>query len=308
MRTMSVVTWRVRKPFKRKDNPPLTLTSLPDNAGDFIDVVEAALRAVKEDDLVDAAKSRYVVIRDVERASGHPRVLITTVEVGRFGEPGRNRHVTTHDETYAHGKDEAPTVDVRVVFVVPEHGRMAVMFSERAHPSSVSTAIVMAVKNYWKDQPWSAEWSLKSETLVQVEAWLEQASVRQVQAVKYGHQTDYSDLNPGTPIGDMTYTLVPSGGNRYLKRTVWDLLRTRGAERAKILGLEGEDDLDEVMITVGNGEQVKTFAIDAQKTPSVRYVLGDLEADVSKPNHLVSRCIKECPGIYADVGVEWHAV
>ncbi|MGD8202445.1 hypothetical protein ACQE98_17525 [Ornithinimicrobium sp. W1679] len=301
-----------KKPRVRKDNPWQPVDQLPDNAGDLLDIIESAVIAVGDDALIDRAKRKYVRITDVSKAKGHPRVLIVSIEVGNYGEHGRTRDVNTHQQTHEHGKEEAPVLDARVVFVVPEKATMALMYSERVHPFSATQAVLSLLHLHWSSQPWASDLALYDEASVNVEAWLESAQVNKIEAVSYGHTSDYETLSKnGKPIGDLTMTLVPPrGGGGHLAKELWHLLRDHPAERAKILGLkEVDNDLDEVSVTVeGANGQRKTFVVDRQKAPSIRIPLSDIESDTEKPNHLVSRCIKESPDIYHNVGVEWHAV
>lgn len=311
-RSMSVSMLYVRAPRKTKNNPRRRVDKLPVQPDDLLQIITAAMEAQKPDDLVDKENKRYVRITDVCAAQGHPRVLQVTAEVGRFGESGRNRNVETHAETHVHGVDEAPVSEIRVIFVVPEHADMAVMFSERSHPYSAGGAIRGALQAYWLSHTWSSDWSLHADVALNVPAWLKTAQVNEVQAISYGHTTDYEGLSDGLgkELGDLTMVLRPKKGSGHLSRRLWDLLRANPADRASILGLANvSDEIQEVTIQVeGENGQVKTFSIDKQKAPSVRLTLTDLEGDPGLPNHLVSRVIHECPEIYKSVGLDWHSV
>lgn len=311
-RSLSVIQMHVKKPNIRKaPNPWQVLSDLPDGGDDLLDVIESALASLADDALVDEEKRKYVHVMDVQKAPGHPRVLVASVEVGNYGERGRTRDINTHLSTYEHDTNEAPVLDARVLFVVPDKARMALMYSERVHPFSATAAIVKSVRSHWIDQAYAKTWNLYAESVVNVDAWLASAQINKIEAVSYGHKSDYEGLsNTGKRLGDLTMTLAPPKGDGHLPKRLWQLLRDNPAERAKILGISGlDDELDEVSLTVeGSNGQVKTFVIDKQKAPSIRLPLTDLEADTSSPNHLVSRCIAESPEIFRNVGHEWHAV
>lgn len=310
-RSVTVHSMQVRMPRKRKNNPPQVLTSLPVDTSDFMVWLQGALSGVDDSDLIDKKLKKYIRIRQVALVPNRPRVLQVDLEVGRYGQKGRNRNVDDHSETHSHDTNEAPVLDVRAIFLVPPGARMAMVFIEQVHQHAVAEPLLKRLAVAWMDEPWAAKWSLRNERLHQQQAWLQAVDLLRVRAFRYGHKSDFEALGAvGSSIGDLEINLTPSSGKNLKKSLLTELMQASAAKRAKVLGLEGlADELDEVKVQVeGANGQKKEFVIDKAKVPSVRLPLADLEGDTGMPHHLISRVVSEAPDFYAWMGMEWHDV
>lgn len=308
MRTLTARHFFVNYPRRRKDNPVMVLSDLPE-VGDFLDFVETTLDGVGDDDLVDNERRRYVKKLGLERPQGHQRVLQADFEVGRFGETGGSRRVRDHQPTHDHGPDEANVVTVRVVFVVPENSRMGLMFAERYHPLSAASPVLSYLQNAWNGRDWQQKLALRSDSVVFPDAWADGAAAASFSAVSRGHSTDFEGIPNvrGNALGNLTMKFVPE--NEGMGARV--LAALRGAEpfeRARILGVESlADELDTVKAEmIGVDGNSKVVNIDDIKPPSMSWTLRGNEADPTQPNYLTTRVLQECPEIYERNGFDWH--
>lgn len=315
-RSLYVTSLTVRKARKKTDNPRRVVSRLPDHdsgkvgGGDLLTYIEEVIQALDADALTDQQNHHYARVVSASRAHGHPRVLLVELDVGRYGEAGNDIDTDTHAVTHKRAAKEASASRARVAFVVPEGSDAAMMFAENVNRSSARGRIVGAIKDAWKSDGYAAGWTLRCESVVEQDIWLEAADLSKVTAVEYNHSTDWDADGTGKVIGDMTYTLEPTKTSGKLKKTILEALRSGDITKAKALGIEVSDDtdLDEVRVTMTDGEATKTFVIDREKTPSIRIPLGDLEGDPAQPNNFVSKCLKECPRVYQAVGATWHSV
>ncbi|WP_434966271.1 hypothetical protein [Janibacter indicus] len=318
-RSLYVTSLKVRLPNKRKDNPAKVIDALPamDDGvpvagGDLLTWLHDVIQGFDDDALVDAKTKNYAKLAKVDYAPGHPRVLVAEFDAGRYGEPGRDIDTTTHVSKYERKPHEAATHRVRVVFVAPKGSDAVMMLAETANRSSVRGRLVNALKARWEEAGFRDQWMLSCKSVVEQEAWLASAELTKVRAVEYNHSSDWGSDDGERTLGEMTYTLELSEVPVRVRQQLLDALKTKDVKASAALGIEisdDDDDLDEVYVTLtdGNGKS-KTFVIDKERTPSVQIALGDLESDPSKPNHLVSKCISECPRLFQVVGADWHAV
>lgn len=313
-RSLYVTSMVVKVPNQRKDNPPRIVSNLPESragkvaGGDFLNWIEGVMNNLG-DRLTDQKNKNYARVVSVARAPKHPRVLVVELDLGRYGEPGHDIDTDTHQVTHPRTAREAATSRGRVIFVVPEKSDAAMMFAENVGRSSARGRIVDALKQQWMSAGYNQEWILKCESVVEMDAWLEAAELTKVTAVEYNHSSDWQGSPGGKDLGQMTYTLEPRRKTDTLRKELLSALRSSEIPKARALGIEvDDDDLGEVKVTLKRGDVSKTFVVEREKTPSVRLDLTDLESDPSRPNHLISRVIKECPYLYQVVGATWHSV
>lgn len=315
LRKMSATMWTVKKARIRKNNPPRPVDALPTPLPtDLLDFLEQTLSRLG-DRLVDHKKQRYAKVQSFYRASGHPRVLVAEFELGDFGEEGKVRDTNTHKVAYVNKKSEVHTETIRLVFVVPQGARAAVMFSETVHRRSVSSRIVAEIRHAWTSLDVTNDWTLKSETQVMNDAWLKAVSMSQVEVTSHAHVADHVPPGHSKVIGTMNYSFVPAKGKGYFPTWMLAALRTAGKggslkDVPEILGLDnvGGEDVDQVRIVVSDGDREKGFYLGHEKTPTIQWELTDAEGNISAPNALVSRCIAECPGLFHHHNLQWHAV
>lgn len=135
-RTISVTQIQVHRRYKTADL--CDVAALPDGA-DLLHLFHGLVKDADPKHLVDEDAERY---NSVETISPQGRTLTLELAVGRFGDQGWNRNVTTHTITHQHGADEAHTVATRAMLVVPKSGTSALLFIEHASNIGGGTALL----------------------------------------------------------------------------------------------------------------------------------------------------------------------
>jgi hypothetical protein len=297
-RSMSVTQFTTKQKHVRKAQP-LTLSQLPDGS-DFLDIVDSALAQISSARITDDDKKSYA---EVESWSREGRTIFVTVIVGTYGDTGSVREVATGVEAHAITPSQAHTVTLRCRFLVPPGGVTALMFVEHGQHRSAATALLKELKAYWLAQ--KPDFTLVTETVVQADAWLAQADLEGITVISYGHESDLADSGIPKTLGDLRSQIEPPKGQRAFPRAVKDALLNHNVNRAKLLGFR-EDDLDEVRVTLGDGTQSRTFVIDKDRTPAVRYLISEATDPTPDDTKFRQRVSTEALDLFSAVGGSWQ--
>ena len=299
-RTVTVTLIQYSEKHKR-GKTYFDVSVLPDRT-DLLHRLHGLFLGIAADALVDDAKKSYAKVIALEPEG---RTLLVTLEVGPYGEMGKVRRVTDHAVQHSHGGDEAHVIEMRALFVVPEKSTSALMFVEHAQGRSSGRKLLTLVRDAWMST--FSGHTLHASTITRTDAWLEQAQLEAVTAVVYGHETDLADAGLPKSIGDLTWELRPSKGSRFLPSALWEALRTRRLERAKVLGIPNGLEPNEIKVQLGDGDQTKTFLIDREGTPAVKYLLCDDGEPVPDAAEFRDFCLKEVQAeAFTSVGIDWQ--
>lgn len=297
-RTISVTQIQVHRRYKTADL--CDVAALPDGA-DLLHLFHGLVKDADPKHLVDEDAERY---NSVETISPQGRTLTLELAVGRFGDQGWNRNVTTHTITHQHGADEAHTVATRAMLVVPKSGTSALLFIEHASNIGGGTALLRLLRAAWV--PRYPDWTLKTSSLVEADAWLELAGLESITAVVYGWNSDTADAGQPKVVGDLRQTIEPRKGNKFFPKGVWDALRDGTISRGQLLGLADGTEPDEVKVTLEHDGLTKTFVLGNEKTPPVRYAFSDNGEPAPATDDFRSFCLDEIAGLLEPLEAEWQ--
>lgn len=297
-RSMSVTQFSAKQ--KRARNAqPLTLSQLPDGS-DFLDVFDAALTQISSARITDDDKKSYA---EIDAWSREGRTIFVTVIVGTYGDTGSVREVNTGREAHAITPDQAHTLSLRCRLLVPPGGVTALLFVEHGQHRSAATAVLKEIKAYWLAQ--KPDLTLVTETVVRADAWLSEADLEGITVISYGHESDLADSGIPKTLGDLRSQIEPPKGQRVFPRAVKDALLSHNVDRAKLLGFR-DGDLDEVRVTLGDGTQSRTFVIDKDRTPAVRYLLSEASEPTPDDTTFRRRVSTEALDLFSAVGGSWQ--
>lgn len=299
-RSMSATQFTVKVKHARKAKL-LTLSQLPDGS-DFLDIVDEALRSISSARITDDDRKSYA---EIDGWSRRGRTILLNVIVGSYGDTGSVREVATGLEAHAITPTQAHTVLLRCMWLVPPGGLTALMFVEHGQHRSGATAVLKELRTFW--QASKPDLTLLTETVVRADAWLAQADLEGITVISYGHQSDLADAGIPKTLGDLRSQIDPPKGQRAFPRAVKDALLNRNIDRAKLLGFP-QGDLDEVRVTLGDGAQSRTFVIDKDRTPAVRYLLSESSDPTPDDTGFRQRVSTEAPDLFSAVGGSWHTV
>lgn len=107
----------------------------------------------------------------LQRIQGNSRVLWSTVETGKFGNPGIVVATDTGDNAFNIRATDAPTYPLRQCFVVPRSGDSAIWATEVIGQSSAITSLWTPLSDWFKDQYDSDRLVIDREPLQSTDAW-----------------------------------------------------------------------------------------------------------------------------------------
>ena len=223
--------------------------------------------------------------------------------MGGYGDTASVRDVTTGVEAHAITPDQAHAVPLRCLLLAPPGGISALLFVEHGQHRSAATAMLKEMKAYWREQ--KPDFTLVAETVLRADAWIAQADLEAITVISYGHESDLADSGIPKTLGDLRSQIEPTKGQRVFPRAVKDALLSRDIDRAKLLGFRSED-LDEVRVTLGDGAQSRTFAIDKDRTPAIRYVLSEANDATPDDAEFRRRVSIEALELFSAVGGSWQ--
>ncbi|AFR47977.1 hypothetical protein KTR9_1337 [Gordonia sp. KTR9] len=283
-----------RKPSMVQDLP-----LLPDGR-DLIDVFEAHANLAKSSSLVRNRNETYAVVTNVDRDD---RALTVTFRSGRFGEDGEITDVGSGASRGTFRRTDATTVITHGVLLVPRSGTSALAFTERSGGFGGMSHLVETF-NEWFDGVFH-DHRMKRDTVVQSDAWLKRADLMKVTGTIRKHKSDIATDGQDEVLGTLKHVIEPGGREKYFPRRLRDRLMENKINRNKFLAFDESDVVDEIDITLGDGDQEKTFEIDDEKTPTLRLVLTKSGESPLSAEKVKKRAMSEAADIFAHYDVEW---
>lgn len=283
----------------RRPNNIGEVASLPDGA-DLLTYFHAFAKAIAPDQLVTNHLERYTSLTELVP---HGRTVTVAAEVGRYGENGSVRDVVTHRKVADYGKGQAPVVVTHGVLLVPSTGTSALLYIERSSGQSGVTALletfIRAFNLRYRDH------RLRTESLVESEAWLAKANLTRVSARLTDYSTDVAEDAGGRIVGDLAHTLVPARGARLLPRPLWEALRDKRIKRSKLLGFRDDQEVDYVDVTLEHGGQTKTFELGKEKRPPISEVVSTAGQDQKTLSWLRNHVLSQATDHFERYDVQW---
>jgi hypothetical protein len=286
---------------KRKPNDLCNVVDLPDGA-DLMDLFESfTANELSPDTLVRRATESYVRLQATRRSG---RSLILQFESGRFGEEGKIRDIQTHKEVGGFTRTNATAVITHGVLLVPKSGTGALVYTERSAGQGGMSALTDHFLETFNAR--FPDHLMKRHSIVRSEAWLRAAQLTKVEGTVRRYRTDTASDQGDNVIGDLRHTFVPTRGEKYLPRRVWEGLRNRQINRARFLGFSEDTELDEVEVTLTDGKQSKTFEVGNEKTPNLNLVLTNSGEAAPTDRKILNTALDEAAEIFRHYGIEWN--
>lgn len=303
LRTLTLRSMSYRRKRSRTDKSLKSLTELPGSTGaKKLDFYDFALKALSNPNIVnqsDARKGRYCRILNVVPDEEH-RMIHIEARVGPYGEPGEIIDTTTGSVQEEHDGDKANALTQRAILMVPaDRGVTAFLGLENLSgmPNPLGDAIKNIISEEWDKK--NGEWMLEIDTVVRGDAWIASADLAEVQ-LKYNHKrADFADDPTSAREGRMVAVFEPKRGDKFFPKN-WFPAISAGNKGLAAAVLGFEDEPDEVLVKLGDGDQQRTFVVGKERTPSVRVLLSDhgevrpsdlkfKEATVSEVKDIVDR-------------------
>lgn len=264
-----------------------------------------------KDHFTDGVKKRYGTKPVIDR---YARFSLLSMRTGHFGSPGDLViDVRNHGTKYKTAQNDSSTVETRCGLLVPPKSRIGLFFAEHQGHESCGSRVFSSFEAHLKDKAertltgtsgTGLRLTITRETLVSGEAWLKQASLEKISAMKYDKSTDVSDEIAAVPL---TYsrTLEPPKGTRFLPKWMKDLLFDTSIRRTSQLGFPTDEDYDELVATLGDGERRKTMVIGREKSPAIRKLLNDDGQPALDSTQLIHSFDQDAREFYEELEQSW---
>lgn len=289
---------------KGKPKNRLNLSELPD--GDLLHLFRSHALEVTPDQLRKEETESHATVVGEEPIG---RSLTLAVEIGRYGEKGRVVNTDTMTEKAKIDKRDAIQLVTHGVLILPKDATSALLFLERVNNQcGVVRLLDLFQARFTLLYP---DLRLKTEAIVESEAWLEHAKLVKVSAFRRQKEQDRSDNyeNARNPVyaGELTHALIPGPGAQALARSIFDNLRNGTLGVGEVLGFAEDDEESEAEVTLeGNGRR-KTFIIGRERRPSVSYPLSSYNEDAWTAQRIRNFVFQgeRAPDLFDRLSIEW---
>lgn len=282
----------------KRNAQPLSLNALPDGS-DFLDLACEAWRCMEQK---DTDKQRSFDTLPEHRTN---RVALFKGRIGHYGSPAQIRDVDTGDVLAVHDGNLANEPEARLVMAVPPHDSIgAYMVVEEIQEGTLKGPYLRAIRQLWgKRYP---RHTLKIDNIAEPEAWLESASLMEMQVVYLDQHGDLADSGEIEVAGSVYSVLRPPKG-KLLPRRMLSLIKADRLLAGRLIGrTDGETPPDSVSVKMkGEDGREKTFAIDHEQTPMARWLFSDWgQPPLNDAQHL-RRCLDEVRDLMRREGLQW---
>lgn len=289
---------RFRYHEKRKRNAQdLNLNDLPDGS-DFLDLACEAWRCMEQ---LDEKKQRSF---DTQPEARTNRIVLFKGRIGHYGAPAQIRDVKTGEVLARHGGNLANEPEARLVLAVPPHDCIgAYMIVEEIQEGTLKGPYLGALKSLWDAR--FPHHSLKIDNVAEPEAWLETASMAEMQVVYLDQREDLADAGEMEVAGDVRSVIRPAKGKLF-PRKMLDLVKADRLLAGRLIG-RADDQLPSSVSVKMRGEdgREKTYAIDHERTPMARWLFSDWGLPPLDDGPHVRRCLDEVRDLLIREGLEW---
>lgn len=217
--------------------------------------------------LHDADRQRFVSVEDVA-AKG--RWAFARLDVGDWGQAGRVRHVATGAVEHEHDHNSAATGSVRVLMMAPPRATAGLLIHEKVGVRSVARPVADSLRKSLKSR--FPDLVFEFDTLIETNAWLEQARLEEMTVTYYDWSSDIAEANSKVP-GELKATFKPSGGGL---KNILRRLRGQDLRPEQLLGEAFLLAPDEAKVrVVGEDGRSKSFVLGKEGTPRITQHLSD---------------------------------
>lgn len=306
-RTMTIQELRVHP--KRKSDEPWLLTNLFEAGIDLLDHYCNWAQNLPPDHFKDPVRKQYGTKPAVVRKN---RLILTTMATGPYDQAGRHVYdVDQHVSRFRTDREHSATIPTRMALVCPPGASMALIFEEREGHYACSRRIISS---------WAAQLQATAEThdmfatvhrrtRTEPGAWLAAAELEKVLVVRRSHNaapgSDGSTTHDVDFEADFSRVFEPPQGRWAFPRRVKDLLFGDTAEALESFGVEDADEIDNILVTVGDQTNRKTMELGVERTPALRLVLNEETQPTLSDEAWAEKVAEEAAGIYRGLGRTW---
>lgn len=264
-----------------------------------------------KDHFTDSVKQRYGTKPAVDMYS---RFALVTMRTGHFGTDG-NLVINTrnHGTRYKTAEEDSSTVETRCGLLVPPKSKVGLFFFEHQGHDSCGSRIFASFDAHLKDKAeknfpgtkrGSLQLTIKRETLVSGEAWIEAADLEKITALKYDKPTDISEDILETPL---TYSrsIEPPKGTRKLSSILKGRVFDGTVHPTSQLGFPTDEEYDDLVVSLGDGERSKQMVIGREKSPAIRKMLNDDGQPSLNPQQLISAFEEDAKDFFEGIDLSW---
>ncbi|MFD1722403.1 hypothetical protein [Amnibacterium endophyticum] len=301
-RTLGLEQIQVRPGRNRKHRLAPDLSNF--EGEDLLQLFYGFFARMPPDHLVDERRSRYIRIDDV-LANG--RAVTVVAESGYYGDAGQTIDVKTHKTSHTRSLTESATVRTRLMFVLPPKQQTGLFLVERQGLVGAGHDLIDEFRRALTAK--YAQHSFDTDNVLYPDAWAQGAELLEVEAVAYSYAPDLADglMAKGAPIGMLRQSLVPSrGAGGVLPSALYKALRTHQVKTSQLLAFPNGETIDDTFVTVRRDGQKKTFALDHDKSPSIRVEITSEGERPLTDTPFIRRCQSEARDFYETLGVEWR--
>ena len=273
----SIYMMAVRAHPRRKRDLSADVTTLGGEDDGVLEIFRSMLAHYKDDaraDLLDVTRRRYAEVETIDCRGGWVQA---SIDVGDWGQAGKVRHVQTGAIEHLHDSNSAATSLVRVLLMAPPRARAAILIVEKVGIRSAGSTIQKALYKSLKGRFPSRVFEI--ESLVETDAWLEQARLEEMRATYYGWSADRADAGKVRPKGELIAVIKPEGPGWL---DILGRLRHRDIKPGQLLGLSdtlGEPDETRIRAVVDG--RTKTFTLGRDGTPRITQSISDSDSPPS---------------------------
>lgn len=302
-RTATITRLRYWKKYERTApgvDKAKDVSNLPDG-GDLLTFVYGVWRGLEPQALWDRSKQFYCNPEPQPAVAG--RTVLFRGEIGSFGDPSSIQDTQTSVEALANPDGNLTNaVPQRLVLLVPQHATTAFLVIEHVPGGLLGQRFLTAIKGAWAQA--HPQWTLEADTLTRSEAWLQMAELSAIEAEIPNHSADLADAHGSRQVGTLRVQLVPPEGHRFFPKAIRKAIDSKALSRSELLGTTEEP--GELKVTLGDGDQSKTFILGKDKTPPVRMLVTDYNDTMLTDAAFRTWCATEAVDYFGDVGVAWN--
>jgi hypothetical protein len=267
--------------------------------------------AVPKSHFTDTVKQTYGTKPVVDRYS---RFSVVAMRTGHFGTDGNLViNIRNHGTKYKTDEDDSSTVETRCGLLVPPKSKVGLFFVEHQGHDACGSRIFSSFETHLKDKAErtmsgtrraSMQLVVKRETLVSGEAWIEAADLERITALKYDKPTDISEEIVETPL---TYsrTIEPPKGVRKLSNILKGRVFDGTVHPTSQLGFPTDEEYDDLVVSLGDGERRKQMVIGREKSPAIRKMLNDDGQQALTTTQLISSFEEDAKDFFEGLDLSW---
>jgi hypothetical protein len=300
-RTLGLEQIQVRPGHNRKNTLAPDLASI--EGEDLLELFYGLFVSMPPDYLVDKVQGRYTRIDDVIPLG---RSVTVVAESGFFGEPGQTIDVETHQTAHKRTRKQSATIRTRLTFVLPRGLSTGLFLVERQGLAGAGHDLVDIFRRSLMAK--YAQHSFDTDNVLYPDAWAQGAELLEVEAVAYAYAPNIANglLPQASPIGTLKQSIVPArGAGGVLPTALYNALRSHQLSTSQLLAFPNHEKIDETFVTVRRNGQKKTFALDHDRSPSIRIEITSNGERALTDTPFIRRCQSEAREFYETLGVEW---